>query len=155
MCSPLSKNTDFYIKLELDLYERDYVTKNDLEYIEYCDKYVNGYIGEFPNLEIYNKDEVVLYIKKLILLFERISGLVTITVDVHFTKKDKIKIYWKIIRDVSKLHEFLEKNNNFFMMFKQKIISFEEELDLRPNIDKLFINSSDIQCIKNKIYISS
>ena len=35
MCSPLSKNTDFYIKLELDLYERDYVTKNDLEFFLY------------------------------------------------------------------------------------------------------------------------
>ena len=56
------------LSIELDIYERKYVTEHNLEYISYTDEYVNGFIGEIPRYGIYNYHyKCIIFVKKLLL----------------------------------------------------------------------------------------
>jgi hypothetical protein len=137
-------------KIELDIYERYYVTVNNLEYIIYSKQYVDGYLGKLPEHSCIKESSV--YIRKLLLLFDRVKETFKLFVPTQFNKRNVVQLYWKIIDDVSTMNNFLRSNSKFIRIYKEKINNFEEEMNREENIlHKTSIPLKNIKCIKNKI----
>ena len=97
------------LKIALDLYERNFVTVNNLDHLTYTEEYVNGFIGDIPtfqNNDTVYKTQCVDYTKKLLILFDRIKGNFKLITPSFFNKNDTIGIYWKILNNVSFLKPF-------------------------------------------------
>ena len=48
------------LEIELDIYEREYVMKKQLDYIYYSEEYINEFTKEIPTYSIENKDAELL-----------------------------------------------------------------------------------------------
>ena len=143
------------LKIELDIYERNYITINNLEVLRYSENYVYGFLKNLPNIKdgysIYQK-ECMVYIKKLILLFDRIKGLFELFIKAEFDTLDIIKIYWKILEDISLLKDFLYMNDKFKKVIKEKLNSFEEDMSTGDFKEyKKYIPFKNFNCIKYRI----
>lgn len=170
----MNKNSK-YLKIELDIYERKYVTINDLKYITYCDAYINGYIGKrpphnydgFSNIsfgeypDMYNeingtrfqpssyKDICVSYVKRLLLLFDRIKGHFRLITPTRFGKEEVIKIYWRILNDVSYFKRFLKSHYKFRKVVEEKMIEFEHEVKHERGRNKIPLQN--LNCLKARV----
>lgn len=152
------KNSEKDIKMleiELDIYERNYVTINNLEVLRYSENYVNGFLKNLPNIKdgysVYHK-ECIVYIKKLLLLFDRIKGLIKLFIKAEFSQLDTVKIYWKILEDVSLLKDFLSMNYKFKKVVEERLNSFEEDMSTENFKEyKKYIPFKNLNCIKYRI----
>jgi len=165
-----------YLTIELDIYERKYITINDINYITYSDEYVNAYVGkpppsthdynennipfvDYPNM--YNektgtsympmsyKDICVSYTKRLLVIFDRIKGNLKLQTPVRFNRDDTIKIYWKILDSVSYLRRFLRTHDRFRNVVMDKMEDFEQEVQNERGINK--IPFKRLKCLKARI----
>lgn len=140
------------LKIALDLYERNFVTVNNLDHLTYTEEYVNGFIGDIPtfqnNYTVY-KTQCVDYTNKLLILFDRIKGNFKLITPSFFNKNDTIRIYWKILNNVSFLKHFLEMQFKFRKVFEKKIQMFEKEI--QHEIGKKYIPLENIGCLKSRI----
>ena len=163
-----------YLKVELDIYERNYITINDIDYITYSEKYVNGYIGKPPPLN-YNGEEIiftsypcmyskitgkkvtissyqdicVLYIRRLLVIFDRIQGSLRLQTPTRFGKEDLIKIFYKLLEDVSYLKKFLQDNNKFRDTVMEKIKEFEQDIQQKRIKEKTPLKR--LKCLKERV----
>lgn len=143
------------LEIELDIYERNYVTINNLEVLKYSENYVNGFLYHLPNIKdgyfVYHK-ECIIYINKLLLLFDRIKGLIKLFIKAKFSKLDVTKFYWKILNDVSLLKNFLSIHYTFKRILEEKLNSFEEDMSTE-NFKKYkkYIPFKNLNCIKYRI----
>ena len=141
---------DIKIIKELDNYERNYATVNNLKYIEYSPKYVNGFINITKTNE-YNKEEYISYIKKMLIIFDRVNKSIYLKIKVSFNHKDTIKLCWKIICDISIMREFLKKHKCFRNVLIGRVKHFEEEIKEHSNEHNLIYFTKEIKCIKDKL----
>ena len=145
-----NKKANKLLEIQLDIYERHYVTINNLEYITYSDNYVNGYVGEIPSP--FSSTEVcLLYIKKLLLMFCRVQQTINIFVPVKFNKDDIFQIYWKIMNDISNMVTFFQNNPKFANIYKGRINYFEKVIKETYINLKNVVQIERIKCLKNKI----
>jgi hypothetical protein len=151
----MNKKNDKQLRIELDLYERNYVTVNNLDYILYTNEYVNGFIGEKPltdNFSIYNyTDQCVIYVKKLILLFDRIKKNTILTTNTLFTRKDLIHHIIKTLEYASYLHPFISNNLKFKRAILEKVDGLFLELKDETDEIKRILYSYPVSCIKARM----
>ena len=138
------------LEIELDIYERYYVTVNNLNYITYTDQYVSGFVGDLPG-RLSSTPVCVKYVKKLLLLFDRIKQHLKLFVPTQFNKQDVIKLYWKIINDVATLDSLLLYNSKFAIIYKERVNNFEEEMKKENILNQCCIPLKNIKCLINKI----
>ena len=94
----------------------------------------------------------MVYIKKLLLLFDRIKGLIKLFIKAEFSQLDTIKIYWKILEDVSLLKDFLYMNYKFKKVVEERLNSFEEDMSTEKFKEyKKYIHFKNLNCIKYRI----
>jgi len=158
-------------KVELDMYERRYVTVNGLDIITYSDEYIKGYTGNIlsaTDAEISRpvfghigniispvtyKDKCVDYIKRLLILLDRVKGLFTLHTPVNFDKSDVVKLYWKIINDTVLFSDFIRNYPKIAKILREKIIEFKNEIQNMP--EKKHISLQNIECLLSKSYVFS
>jgi hypothetical protein len=141
------------IIIELDLYERNYVTVNNLEYISYTNDYVNGFIGKSPINGIYNYIyHCFNYIKKLLLIYDRIREKIVLKIKTRFSRKDHIQHIIKTLEYISYLNQFISSNFKFKEVFLERIDEIFLQIQNESPEDIKRISKSDINCIKAKIY---
>jgi hypothetical protein len=143
------------LKIELDIYERNYVTINNLKVLRYSENYVYGFLKNLPNIKddysVYYK-ECMVYIRKLLLLFDRIKGLFELFIKTEFDRLDIVKIYWKILEDFSLLKDFLYMNDKLKKVVEEKLNSFEKDLSAENFKEyKKYIPFKNLNCIKYRI----
>lgn len=123
----MNKKEDKQLRIELDLYERNYVTVNNLDYILYTPEYVNGFIGEKPCFDIFSinnyNEQCVTYVKKLILLFDRIKENTILTTKTLFSRKDIICYIIKTLEYTSYLQPFISNHLKFKKVMLERVIN--------------------------------
>lgn len=162
-----------HLKVELDIYERRYVTIHDIDYITYSEEYVSGYAGKPPPFN-YNGEEIkfssyplvcnitgcrvtpmsykdicVSYTKRLLLIFDRIKGTIKLQTPTRFRREDTIKIYWRILDNVSYLKRFLQYHYGFRITINNKIDEFEHEVQYERGKNKIPLEK--IKCLKARV----
>jgi hypothetical protein len=136
---------------ELDEYDRNYVTKNNLKYLKYSEKYFNGFIGKSPPFS--TLPEITNYIKKSLCLFEMIKYKQHKYILFMYDDDDTIRIACKIIQDMYNLKSFLNENLNFLKAYQRKVSETCEYLDdkIKKGNNKYKILFKKIQYINNNI----
>jgi hypothetical protein len=145
------KKVNKLLEIQLDIYERHYVTINNLKYITYSNNYVNGFVGEIP-LPFSSTEVCSLYIKKLLLVFSRVQKTIHFFVPVKFNKDDTLQIYWKVMNDISNMITFFQNNPKFANIYKGRINYFEREIKETYINLKNIVPVERIKCLKNKIH---
>ena len=151
----MNKKEDKQLRIELDLYERNYVTVNNLDYISYTNEYVNGFIGEKPcsyNFSIHNYNEqCVIYVKKLIILFDRIKENTILTTKTLFSRKDIICHIIKTLKYISYLHPFISNHLKVKKTMLERIDRLFLELKDETDGNKRILYSYPVTCLKARI----
>lgn len=151
----MNKKENKPLGIELDLYERNYVTVNNLDYISYTNKYVNGFIGEKPYYDIFSihnyKEQCVTYVTKLILLFDRIKKNTILTTKTLFSRKDLIRHVIKILEYTSYLQPFISNHLKFKKTMLEMIDGLFLEIKNESVENKRILYSYPINCLKARI----
>ena len=155
----MNKKDKKYLKtqliIELDLYERNYVTVNNLEYISYTSNYVNGFIGERPVYGIYNYNynyHCTIYVHKLLIIDDRIQDKIVLKIKTRFSRKDHIYHIIKTLEYVSYLKEFISSNFKFKEVLLERLETNFLLIQNESPEDIKRISKYDINCIKAKIF---
>ena len=117
---------DIKLGVELDQYDRNYVTTHNLNYLKYSDDYFNGFIG---NSAISTFPDVANYVRKSLFLFERIKYKQHKYIIFMYDDDDQIKLSCKIIQDIYLLKSFLNENLKFLKAYQKKVSDIYEYLD--------------------------
>ena len=143
------------LSIELDIYERKYVTEHNLEYISYTDEYVNGFIGEIPRYGIYNYHyKCIIFVKKLLLINDRIKKKIILKIEIRFSRKDMIQHLINLLKYISYLEPFITYNNVFKKVYLERLKFIYLEIK-KESIDDIRRSSiDDINCIINSIKLS-
>jgi len=141
--------------IELDLYERNYVTVYNLDFISYTTKYVNGFIGERPSSENLSyepyKELCVIYIKKLLVLYDRVQKNKLLLTPTSFSKKDIIKYIILTLEYTSYLKQFISQNPRLKEVLRQRIDSFLIEIKNEKVEDQQFMSIYVMKCLKGRL----
>lgn len=139
------------LEIELDIYEREYVMKNQLDYIYYSDEYIDGFTKEIPEYTIQNKDyknQCIIHVKKLLILYDRVKGLLQLKTSSNFYIEDRYKLFYKILYNLSFLSKFLQYHDKFKNIVIEKVKEFERE---SKHIKKE-LQFTNFECVKNRIH---
>jgi hypothetical protein len=151
----MNKKEDNPLRIELDLYERNYVTVNNLDYISYTNEYVNGFIGEKPCSDIFSiygyREQCVIYITKLLLLFDRIKKNIILTTKTLFSRKDLIHHVIKTLEYTSYLQPFISNHLKFKKTMLERIDGLFLEIKNETVENKRILYSYPINCLKARI----
>jgi hypothetical protein len=142
---------DIKLGVELDQYDRNYVTMHNLNYLKYSDDYFNGFIGNSAPFSTF--PEVSNYIKKSLFLFERIKYKQHKYIIFIYDDDDLIKLSCKIIQDIYLLKSFLNENLKFLKAYQQKVNEIYEHLynKIKKGNNKYKILFKKVQYINNNI----
>jgi hypothetical protein len=147
------KDIKIQVIIELDLYERNYVTVNNLEYISYTSNYVNGFIGERPVYGIHNYIyHCKTYVQKLLIIYDRIQDKIVLKIKTRFSRKDHIYHIIKTLEYVSYLKEFISSNFKFKEVLLERLETNFLLIQNESPEDIKRISKYDINCIKAKIF---
>ena len=140
------------LSIELDIYERKYVTEHNLEYISYTNEYVNGFIGEIPRYGSYNyHDKCIIFVKKLLLINDRIKKKIILKIEIRFSRKDMIQHLINLLKYISYLEPFITYNDVFKNVYLERLKFIYLEIK-KESIDDIRRSSiDDINCIINSI----
>jgi hypothetical protein len=150
----MNKTQEKQLWIELDLYERNYVTVYNLDCISYTTKYIEGFIGERPSEnfshELYNK-LCVIYIKKLFVVFDRVKKNDFLLTPTSFSRKDIIKHVILTLEYTSHLKKFISQNYLFKKSMHERIDSLLIEIK-KENVEyQKIMNRYDMKCLKGRI----
>jgi hypothetical protein len=148
-------NNEKELWIELDLYERNHVTVNNLDYISYTKKYVNGFLGERPCFEnlstkLYDK-QCQKYIHKLLVLYARVQEKVFLRTPAYFLRRDMINHIIKTLEYTACLKPFISQRFQFKQKMFERINALFIEIEKHDEDIQKIIYSYDFECLKARI----